>query len=56
MNWNSLNTLRLRPNLATGISGLATNGRFLRENYSFPIKSRRDGLSPGQQDRVVALL
>jgi hypothetical protein len=43
MKWNSLNTLRLRHNLATGISGLATTRSALRENYSFQIESRRDG-------------
>jgi hypothetical protein len=31
MNWNSLNTLRLRPNPATVISGLAMAGSALLE-------------------------
>jgi hypothetical protein len=36
MKWNSLNTLRLRANDATGISGLVMHRSALREHYSLP--------------------
>jgi hypothetical protein len=31
MNWNSLNTVRLKPNVGTGISGVGAAGSVLLE-------------------------